>query len=137
MAIEDEAGVGQSSGDQSLPSCPVGPKTARAISRYLCPRARHEGAELRISLHSLNFGVDFNPAANRLRVISDIGQNCATTRQTALPLRTPVPATAFATLTPVNGSATLYRVYLHSGAATGVEQFPLPITDIAVALDND
>ncbi|MFI7315770.1 DUF4394 domain-containing protein [Streptomyces venezuelae] len=32
-------------------------------------------SQLQYSLHGTNFGVDFNPAADRLRVISDNGQN--------------------------------------------------------------
>ena len=32
-------------------------------------------SQLTVALQGTNFGVDFNPAANRLRVISDTGQN--------------------------------------------------------------
>ncbi|MFF4229719.1 DUF4394 domain-containing protein [Streptomyces sp. NPDC001820] len=44
---------------------------------------------------------------------------------------------AFATLTSASGSATLYSVNLLTGARAGVGQFPLPITDIAIALDTN
>ncbi|MGI5399265.1 DUF4394 domain-containing protein [Streptomyces sp. CA-135486] len=174
-------------------------------------------SQLRVPLYGTNFGVDFNPAADRLRVISDNGQNLrhnladgTTTEDTTL---TTPPATgpargvtaaaytnndlnaetattlfdintatdqvviqspanngllaptgalgvdagpnagfdifsdltygkttsvsAFATLTSASGSATLYSVNLFTGATVGVGQFPLPITDIAIALDTD
>jgi hypothetical protein len=32
-------------------------------------------SQLTVALHGTNFGVDFNPAADRLRVVSDTGQN--------------------------------------------------------------
>jgi hypothetical protein len=32
-------------------------------------------SQLTIALHGTNFGVDFNPAADRLRIVSDTGQN--------------------------------------------------------------
>ncbi|MGW0556019.1 DUF4394 domain-containing protein [Streptomyces sp. NPDC002926] len=174
-------------------------------------------SQLSVPLYGTNFGVDFNPAADRLRVISDNGQNLrhnladgTTTEDTTL---TTPPATgptrgvtaaaytnndlnadtattlfdintatdqaviqspansgtlaptgalgvdagrnagfdifsdltsgkttsvsAFATLTSASGSATLYSVNLFTGATAGVGQFPLPITDIAIALDTN
>jgi hypothetical protein len=174
-------------------------------------------SQLSVPLYGTNFGVDFNPAADRLRVISDNGQNLrhnladgTTIEDTAL---TTPPATAptkgvtaaaytnndlnastattlfdintatdqvviqspanngllaptgalgvdagpnagfdifsdltngkttsvsgFATLTSASGSATLYSVNLFTGATAGVGQFPLPITDIAIALDTN
>ncbi|MDQ0943726.1 DUF4394 domain-containing protein [Streptomyces sp. V1I1] len=174
-------------------------------------------SQLSVPLYGTNFGVDFNPAADRLRVISDNGQNLrhnlangTTTEDTTL---TTPPATgptrgvtaaaytnndlnadtattlfdintatdqaviqspanngtlaptgalgvdaglnagfdifsdltngkttsvsAFATLTSASGSATLYSVNLFTGATVGVGQFPLPITDIAIALDTN
>jgi Domain of unknown function (DUF4394) len=174
-------------------------------------------SQLSVPLYGTNFGVDFNPAADRLRVISDNGQNLrhnlangTTTEDTTL---TTPPATgptrgvtaaaytnndlnadtattlfdintatdqaviqspanngtlaptgalgvdaglnagfdifsdlangkttsvsAFATLTSASGSATLYSVNLFTGATAGVGQFPLPIADIAIALDTN
>ncbi|MET8679376.1 DUF4394 domain-containing protein [Streptomyces sp. NPDC004647] len=174
-------------------------------------------SQLRVPLYGTNFGVDFNPAADRLRVISDNGQNLrhnladgTTTEDTTL---TTPPATgptrgvtaaaytnndvnaetattlfdintatdqaviqspanngtlaptgalgvdaglnagfdifsdltngkttsvsAFATLASASGSATLYSVNLFTGATAGVGQFPLAITDIAIALDTN
>ncbi|MFK4222527.1 DUF4394 domain-containing protein [Streptomyces sp. NPDC019890] len=174
-------------------------------------------SQLSVPLYGTNFGVDFNPAADRLRVISDNGQNLrhnladgTTTEDTTL---TTPPATgptrgvtaaaytnndlnadtattlfdintatdqaviqspansgtlaptgalgvdagrnagfdifsdltsgkttsvsAFATLTSASGSATLYSVNLFTGATASVGQFPLPITDIAIALDTN
>jgi hypothetical protein len=44
---------------------------------------------------------------------------------------------AFATLTSASGSATLYSVNPFTGATAGVGQFPLPIADIAIALDTN
>ncbi|MGP4002221.1 DUF4394 domain-containing protein [Streptomyces sp. 8N706] len=174
-------------------------------------------SQLRVPLYGTNFGVDFNPAADRLRVISDNGQNLrhnladgTTVEDTTL---TTPPATgptrgvtaaaytnndvnaetattlfdintatdqaviqspanngtlaptgalgvdaglnagfdifsnltngkttsvsAFATLASASGSATLYSVNLFTGATAGVGQFPLAITDIAIALDTN
>lgn len=174
-------------------------------------------SQLSVPLYGTNFGVDFNPAADRLRVISDNGQNLrhnlangTTTEDTTLttpPAAGPArgvtaaaytnndlnadtattlfdintatdkaviqsPAnngtlaptgalgvdaglnagfdifsdltngkttsvSAFATLTSASGSATLYSVNLFTGATASVGQFPLPITDIAIALDTN
>ncbi|MFJ7213361.1 DUF4394 domain-containing protein [Amycolatopsis sp. NPDC098790] len=172
-------------------------------------------SQLSVPLYGTNFGVDFNPAADRLRVISDNGQNLrhnlndGTTIEDAIlttpPLTAPargvtagaytnndlnpdtattlfdlntttdqvviqapanngtlsptgalgvdagpnagfdifsdlvngktVSATAFATIVPPGGPATLASVNLLTGAATPVGQLPLAITDIALALD--
>jgi hypothetical protein len=174
-------------------------------------------SQLGVPLYGTNFGVDFNPAADRLRVVSDNGQNLrhnlndgTTTEDTTLttpPLTGPacgvtasaytnndlngetattligvntttdqvviqspanngtlaptgalgldagpnagldiysdlvngktVSATAFATLVPAGGSATLYGVNLLTGATTNAGQLPLPITDLALALDTN
>jgi hypothetical protein len=174
-------------------------------------------SQLSVALYGTNFGVDFNPAADRLRVISDNGQNLrhnladgTTVEDTVLttpPISGPArgvtaaaytnndlnadtattlfdintttdqvviqsPAnngtlaptgvlgvdaaanagfdiysdltngkttsvSAFATLSSPSGSASLHTVDLLTGAATSVGQFPLPITDIAVALDSN
>ncbi|MEV0675563.1 DUF4394 domain-containing protein [Actinosynnema sp. NPDC050436] len=180
-------------------------------------------SQLGVALDGGFFGVDFNPAANRLRVVSNTGQNLrhniddgptAGTTVVDQPLSTPpapaptpgvsavaytnndlnadtattlfdintttdqvvvqspanngtlaptgalgvdagpnagldifsdlsggktVAMSAFATLVPNGGSgpATLYSVNLLTGAAAGLGQFPLAITDIAVALDTN
>jgi hypothetical protein len=173
-------------------------------------------SQLSVPLEGTNFGFDFNPAADRLRIVSDTGQNLRhdlNTHVTAVdgrlssgpntatvtgisaaaytnndvnsstgttlfdinPLTGQVliqsPAntgfviltgslggpfnpnagfdifadlvggktvsnTAFATLTPSGGRATLFTVELLTGAVSPVGQFPLPISDIAVALDS-
>ncbi|MGW0825849.1 DUF4394 domain-containing protein [Streptomyces sp. NPDC002845] len=173
-------------------------------------------SQLQVPLYGTNFGVDFNPAADRLRVISDRGQNLrhnlhdhttiedrvlstppsgATTRgvtaaaytnndlnaDTAttlfdldtttdqLVLQSPAnngtlaavgalgvdaapnagfdifsdltggkttSVTGFATLLSSSGTtATFYTVNLFTGATSRVGQFPLAISDVAVALD--
>ncbi len=173
-------------------------------------------SQLTVALYGTNFGVDFNPAADRLRVISDNGQNLrhnladdTTTEDSTLttpPLTAPTrgvtaaaytnndldPASAatlfdldttldqgvvqspanngtlaatgalgvdagpnagfdiytdlvggktdsvtgFAALGPAGATATtFYTVNLFTGATTKVGQFPLPICDVAVALD--
>ncbi|MEU3621078.1 hypothetical protein BS329_11150 [Amycolatopsis coloradensis] len=175
-------------------------------------------SQLSVPLYGTNFGVDFNPAADRLRVISDYGQNLrhdlgghTTTEDTILttpPLGGPtrgvtaaaytnndlnldtattlfvigtnsdqvfvqspansgflaatgalgfdtgplagfdiysdltngktVSATAFAVLNPPNGSpSTFATVNLLTGAASKIGDFPLPIGDVAVALDTN
>jgi hypothetical protein len=174
-------------------------------------------SQLTVPLYGTNFGVDFNPAADRLRVISDNGQNLRHnlndhTTVEDLVLTTPpgpttrgvtaaaytnndlnpdtvttlfgigtmtdqvliqspanngtlaptgalgvdaganagfdifsdlsggktVSVTGFATLTAPSGlPATFYSVNLFTGATTSVGQFPIPITDIAVALDTN
>jgi hypothetical protein len=175
-------------------------------------------SQLSVALYGTTFDIDFNPAADRLRVISDWGQNLrhnladGTTAEDAI-LTTPpalgptrgvtaaaytnndlnpdtattlfdintttdqvvlqspanngtlsptgalgvdvglnagfdiysdlvngkaVSSTAFAALAAGSGSQTsLYSVNLLTGAATAVGQFPLGITDVAVALDTD
>jgi hypothetical protein len=166
-------------------------------------------SQLTVGLNGTNFGVDFNPAADRLRVISDKGQNLRhdlNTNTTAVdsPLSAAGvsaaaytnndldPATAttlfdvspaadqvviqsppnngslvptgslgvdagpnagfdifsdlsngktisnsgFGTFIPSGGMATLYTIEPIIGTASRVGQFPLPITDIAVALDS-
>ncbi|MEU8632041.1 DUF4394 domain-containing protein [Amycolatopsis sp. NPDC048633] len=174
-------------------------------------------SQLGVPLYGTNFGVDFNPAADRLRVVSDNGQNLrhnlndgTTTEDTTLttpPLTGPargvtasaytnndlnadtattlfgvntttdqvviqspanngtlaptgalgvdatpnagldiysdlvngktVSASAFATIIPSGGSATLYSVNLLTGATSAVGQLPLAITDLAIALDTN
>ena len=171
-------------------------------------------SQLSVPLQGTNFGVDFNPAADRLRIISDTGQNLAhnlanSSTATNTPLTTDgatthgvtgaaytnndlnsatattlfdinttsdqvviqsppangllvatgslgfdaganagfdifsdlsagktISNTAFAALTPAGASTTtLYTVDVLTGATTDVYPFPIPITDIAVALD--
>ncbi|GGN31504.1 hypothetical protein GCM10010109_51760 [Actinoplanes campanulatus] len=173
-------------------------------------------SQLTETLYGTRFGVDFNPAADRLRVISDNGQNLrhnlgdhtttadttlttppatgpakgvtaaaytnndldATTNTTLFDINTTsdqvviqspanqgflvatgnlgvdaaadagfdifsdlsngktVSSTAFAVLTPASGYQTLYTVDLLTGAASIVGEFPLDVSDIAVALDT-
>ncbi|MEO3928776.1 DUF4394 domain-containing protein [Micromonosporaceae bacterium B7E4] len=177
-------------------------------------------SQLSVPLHGSMFGVDFNPAANRLRVISDTGQNLrhniddgagagittvdkpltnspstatatgvtaaaytnndlnVDTGTTLFDLNTVsdqvviqspandgllVPTgrlgpdagpnagldifskltngkttalSAFAVLMLTDGSATFHTVDLLTGAATPVGELPLPVGDIAVALDG-
>lgn len=174
-------------------------------------------SQLSVALHGTNFGFDFNPAADRLRIVSDTGQNLRhdlNTHITAVDgtlssgpntatvtgisaaaytnndvnsgsgttlfdinpvtgqvlIQSPantgfvimtgslggpfnpnagfdifadlvggrtVSNTAFATLAPVSGGRpTLFTVDLLAGVATPVDQFPLLISDIAVALDS-
>ncbi|HEU5474368.1 MAG TPA: DUF4394 domain-containing protein [Actinophytocola sp.] len=173
-------------------------------------------SQLSVALHGTNFGFDFNPAADRLRIVSDTGQNLrhdlnthvtavdgllssgpgtatvtgisaaaytnndlnSTTGTTLFDIN-PVtgqvliqsPAntgfvimtgmlggtfgpnagfdifadlvggktvsnTAFAVLTPSGSRPLLVTVELLTGAPTTVGQFPLFISDIAVALDS-
>ncbi|MBE1491359.1 DUF4394 domain-containing protein [Plantactinospora soyae] len=176
-------------------------------------------SQLSVPLHGSMFGVDFNPAANRLRVISDTGQNLrhnisdgstAGTTVVDKSLTTPpstaaatgvtaaaytnndlnsdtattlfalntvadqvvvqspandgllaptgrlgpdagpnagfdiysdlangktVSQTGYAVLMLTDGSATFCTVDLLTGAATVVGEFPLPVGDVAVALD--
>jgi len=175
-------------------------------------------SQLGVALYGTTFDIDFNPAADRLRVISDWGQNLrhnladGVTAEDAI-LTTPpslgptrgvtaaaytnndlnpdtattlfdiatvtdqvviqspanngtlaptgalgvdaslnagldiysdlvngktVSATAFAAFATGSGTQTsLYSVNLLTGAATSVGQFPLAISDIAIALDTD
>jgi hypothetical protein len=167
-------------------------------------------SQLAIALHGTNFGVDFNPAANRLRVVSDTGQNLrhnvedhttvadsplsatgiagaaytnndlngdtATTlfdlnlSTDQVVIQSPanngllaptghlggdfapnagfdifsdlvngktVSATGFAALMSSTGLTTLANVNILTGAATPIGDFPLQITDVAVALDTN
>lgn len=174
-------------------------------------------SQLQVPLYGTTFGVDFNPAADRLRVISDNGQNLrhnladhstaedttltippssgpakavtaaaytnndlnGTTNTTLFDINTAadqvviqspanngflvatgslgldagldagfdiysdlsngrtVSATGFAVLTPAStGYQTFYTVDLLTGAATSVGEFPLDVSDVAVALDT-
>ncbi|TYB44852.1 DUF4394 domain-containing protein [Actinomadura chibensis] len=166
-------------------------------------------SQLTVALKGTNFGVDFNPALDRLRVISDAGQNLRhdlNTNTTAIDsplsannvaaaaytnndlnndtattlfdinadtdqvvIQSPtnngtlvatgalgvnvapnagldihstlsngktVSNSAFGTFLAANGSSTFYTVDLLTGAATPVGKFPLPISDVAVALDS-
>jgi Domain of unknown function (DUF4394) len=173
-------------------------------------------SQLTVTLYGTNFGVDFNPAADRLRIISDNGQNLAhnlndhtTTEQSVLttpPSQAPTKAVTaaaytnndlhaatattlydintgtdqlviqsppaegklvangslvadaalnagfdiysdltagkttsvlgFATLLLPDGSAELRTVNLFTGETATIGQFPLSITDVAVALDT-
>ncbi|MEU3765478.1 DUF4394 domain-containing protein [Amycolatopsis keratiniphila] len=174
-------------------------------------------SQLSVPLYGKDFGVDFNPAADRLRVISDYGQNLRhnladhvtiedtilTTPPAGGPTRgvtaaaytnndlNPDTATtlfdigtltdqvlvqapanngflsptgalgvdtgpvagfdiysdltngkttsvsAFAVLNPASGPSSFYSVNLLTGAAAKVGDFPLPIADVAVALDTN
>ncbi|ALG11833.1 DUF4394 domain-containing protein [Kibdelosporangium phytohabitans] len=169
----------------------------------------HKVSQLTVALHGTRFGVDFNPAANRLRVVSDTGQNLrhdtdggvtaadtnlsATavtaaaytnndlhpdTDTTLFVLNTSTdraaiqsPAnsgqiaptgklgpdadtdagldiysdltgsktatnTAFGTLV-VAGVGRFYAVEVLTGTATEIGAFPLPVTDVAIALDKN
>ncbi|TYK43037.1 DUF4394 domain-containing protein [Actinomadura decatromicini] len=166
-------------------------------------------SQLTAALKGTNFGVDFNPALDRLRVISDAGQNLRhdlNTNTTAIDsplsannvaaaaytnndlnndtattlfdinadtdqvvIQSPtnngllvatgalgvnvapnagldihsvlsngktVSNSAYGTFVAPNGASTFYTVDLLTGAATAVGKFPLPITDVAVALDS-
>ena len=44
--------------------------------------------------------------------------------------------TAFAVLRPVDGVETFYTVDLLTGAATRIDEFPLSVSDVAVALNQ-
>ncbi|MEN3585959.1 MULTISPECIES: DUF4394 domain-containing protein [unclassified Streptomyces] len=57
-------GVGDKGGIYTIKTPPVTPDVV--VTKV---------SQLQYSLHGANFGVDFNPAADRLRVISDFGQN--------------------------------------------------------------
>lgn len=170
-------------------------------------------SQLSVPLQGANFGVDFNPAADRLRIVSDTNQNLAhnlANSQTATntPLTTDgastsgvsavaytnndlngttgttlydvgtvtdqlliqsppangllvangslgvdaapnagfdifsdlsagktIAVTGFATLLSSSGVATFYTVNLFTGETTNVGQFPIPMADVAVALD--
>lgn len=173
-------------------------------------------SQLTVQLYGTNFGVDFNPAADRLRVVSDNGQNLShdlagkTTEQTVLtspPQEGPTKGitavaytnndssddtnttlfdidtirdqvviqsppgsgllvatgklgvdagpnagfdiysdvtngrttslSAFASLTTPDGATKLYDIHPLTGRATPIFPFPLPITDIAIALDTN
>ena len=82
--------------------------------------------QLTIALSGVNFGVDFNPAANALRVVSDAGQN----------LRQP-----FATIAGIagNDAATVMDGTLNtpSGAATPVAGPPTTSVTGAAYTNND
>jgi hypothetical protein len=201
-------GVGNQGGIYTI-TTPTPPVTQDVVVKKV--------SQLTVPLYGTNFGVDFNPAADRLRVISDNGQNLrhnlndgTTIEDTTL---TTPPATgpargvsaaaytnndlnadtattlfdvntttdqiviqspanngtlaptgalgldagpnsgldiysdltngkttsvsAFATLIPAGGPATLYSVNLFTGATTSVGAFPLPLSDIAIALDTN
>ncbi|MFK0251700.1 DUF4394 domain-containing protein [Amycolatopsis azurea] len=204
-------GVGNKGGIYTI-STPVSASASKAPEVLL-----KKVSQLTVALEGTNFGVDFNPAADRLRVISDTGQNLrhnlAATTIADTPLTTPpspdrttgvtaaaytnndlnpdtattlfdigtvtdqvliqAPAnngllsptgalgvdtgpiagfdiysdltygkttsvSAFAVLNPPAGSpSTFYTVNLLTGTATKVGVFPLPIGDIAVALDKN
>ena len=44
---------------------------------------------LSVPLMGTSFGVDFNPAADRLRIVSDLGQNLASRRAAASSMASP------------------------------------------------
>lgn len=170
-------------------------------------------SQLQVPLYGTKFGVDFNPAADRLRIVSDTGQNLAhnlANSQTAtntplttdgattqgvsavaytnndlngatnttlydintntdqLVIQSPpangllvavgslgvdaapnagfdifsdlsagktISVTGFATLLSSSGKATFYTVNLFTGETTNVGDFPIPMGDVAVALD--
>ncbi|MFI7117319.1 DUF4394 domain-containing protein [Amycolatopsis sp. NPDC049868] len=174
-------------------------------------------SQLSVPLYGKDFGVDFNPAADRLRVISDNGQNLRhnlagnATVEDAFLTTPPAPGrtygvtaaaytnndlnpdtattlfdigtatdqvliqspanngllvptgalgvdtgpiagfdiysdltngkttsvSAFAVLNPASGPSGFHSVNLLTGAATKVGDFPLPIADVAVALDTN
>ena len=201
-------GVGNYGGIYTV-SIPMPPATDVIVKKV---------SQLKVALDGTTFGVDFNPAANRLRVVSDTGQNLrhnvddgTTVADTPLSnapggppvagvsaaaytnndlngdtattlfdintitgqvvIQSPantgllaptgslgisvggnagldiysdlsggktVSATAFATLTPsTSGMATFYNVNLLTGSADFVGEFPLAISDVAVALDTN
>jgi len=173
-------------------------------------------SQLSVPLYGTKFGVDFNPAADRLRVISDNGQNLrhnladhytdedttlttppatgpakgvtaaaytnndlnSATNTTLVNINTTsdqvviqsppnlgflvatgnlgvnaapdagfdifsdlsngktVSSTGYAVLTPPSGYPTFYTVDLLTGAASSVGEFPLEVSDVAVALDT-
>ncbi len=70
--------------------------------------------QLSVALNGVNFGVDFNPAANALRVISDTGQN----------LRQPFPAAVNGVFSdgpaPATGTATDTALTTNGAPTSGV-----------------
>jgi len=113
-------------------------------------RASKVGA-LTVPLDGTNFGVDSNPAANALRVVSDNGQNlrqsfaatplAATVADTALtdpavaPATGTVPATGVtAAALQVGGRYALYEVDLLTGATSRVGSLSGAVSDIAIRL---
>ncbi len=84
---------------------------------------------LTVALSGVNFGVDFNPAANALRVISDTGQN----------LRQPFPAAVNGVFSdgPVAATANDGTLNVPNGAATPVPGAPATGVTGAAYSNND
>lgn len=199
-------GVGDAGGVYTITTPPATPPTTQDV---VVTRV----SQLSVPLQGTNFGVDFNPAADRLRIVSDTGQNLAhnlANSQTAtntplttdgattqgvsavaytnndlngatnttlydintntdqLVIQSPpangllvavgslgvdaapnagfdifsdlsagktISVTGFATLLSSSGKATFYTVNLFTGETTNVGDFPIPMGDVAVALD--
>ncbi|MFE6273756.1 DUF4394 domain-containing protein [Streptomyces goshikiensis] len=97
-------------------------------------------SQLTVALSGTRFGVDFNPAANRLRVISDTGQNLRhNINDAAAPLQTTVdgmltnPTTPPSTAVGVTGAA-----YTNNdlNAATATSLFDIDTTADRVSLQS-
>ncbi|MFE7749767.1 DUF4394 domain-containing protein [Streptomyces sp. NPDC057428] len=97
-------------------------------------------SQLTVALAGQNFGVDFNPAANRLRVISDTGQNLrhniddpAAPRTTTVDGTLTNPTTPPSTALGVTGAA-----YTNNdlNAATGTTLFDIDTVNDRVSLQS-
>lgn len=101
-------------------------------------------SQLTVALYGTNFGVDFNPAADRLRIISDNGQNLShnlndntTTEQTVLtkpPSTGPAKGVTAAAYTnnDLDGATNTTLVDVDTGADQAVIQSP-PANGLLVA----
>ncbi|MFB6634083.1 DUF4394 domain-containing protein [Streptomyces sp. NPDC056362] len=97
-------------------------------------------SQLTVSLQGRSFGVDFNPAANRLRVISDTGQNLrhniddpAAPRTTTVDVTLTNPTTPPSTALGVTGAAYTNND-LDAGTATTL--FDIDTTNDRVSLQS-
>ncbi|UUN25341.1 DUF4394 domain-containing protein [Streptomyces sp. FIT100] len=96
-------------------------------------------SQLTVALSGSSFGVDFNPAANRLRIVSDTGQNL---RHNIDDLSAPLTTTVDAPLThvspagPANGVTAAAYTNNDGDATTGTTLFVIDTVNNQVAIQS-
>jgi Domain of unknown function (DUF4394) len=95
-------------------------------------------SQLTVPLSGMLFGVDFNPAANALRIVSDAGQNLSHSIDTGVTNATPQAPLSFPALPAGTKFAVTGAAYVNNDLdpATGTTLFDIDTTNNLVAIQS-